>query len=37
MDYKNCRCRNSVVDKLVKECSKIVDENKIYNETLNTI
>ena len=37
VDYKNCRCRNSVVDKLVKECSKIVDENKIYNETLNTI
>ena len=36
LDYKNCVCRNSIVDKLVKECTKIVDENKIYNETLNT-
>ena len=36
MDYKNCVCRNSIVDKLVKECTKIVNENKIYNETLNT-
>ena len=29
-------CRKSIVDKLVEECTKIVDENKIYNETLNT-
>ena len=36
LDYKNCVCRNSIVDKLVKECTKIVDENNIYNETLNT-
>ena len=36
MDFKNCVCKNSVVDKLVEECTKIVDENKIYNETLNT-
>ena len=37
LDYKNCVCRNIIVDKLVKECTKIVDENKIYNETLNAI
>ena len=37
LDYKNFKCRNSIVDKLVKECTKIVDENKIYNETLRTI
>ena len=37
LDHKNCVCRNSIVKKLVKECTKIVDENKIYNETLNTI
>ena len=37
LDYKNCMCRNSIVDKLVEECTKIVDENKIYSETLNTI
>ena len=30
-------CRNSIVEKLVEECTKIVDENKIYNKTLNTI
>ena len=29
-------CRNSIVYKLVKECTKFVDENKIYNETLKT-
>ena len=29
-------CRNSIVDKLVEECVKIVDGNKIYIETLNT-
>ena len=29
-------CRNSIVDKLAEECTKIVDKNKIYNETLNT-
>ena len=36
LDYKNCVCRNSIVDKLVEECTKIVDENNIYNETLKT-
>ena len=36
LDYKNCKCRNSIVDKLVKECTKIVDEIK-FMETLNTI
>ena len=30
-------CRNSIVDKLVEERTKIIDENKIYNETLNAI
>ena len=37
LDYKNCMSRKSIVDKLVEECTKIVDENKIYNETLSTI
>ena len=37
MDYKNCVCRNSIVDRLVEECTNVIDENKIYNETLNTI
>ena len=37
LDYENCVCRNSIVDKLVEECTKVADEDKIYNETLNTI
>ena len=38
LDYKNCKCRYKLVDKLVEECNKIVDANEIlYNETLNTI
>ena len=28
-------CRNSIVDKLVEECTKVVHGDKIYNETLN--
>ena len=37
LDYKSCKCRNIIVDKLVEECTKVVDGNKIYNETLNRI
>ena len=37
LDYKNCLCKNNIVDKLVKECTRVVDEDKIYNEILNTI
>ena len=33
--YKNCVCRNGIVDKLVQECNNVTDENKIYDETLN--
>ena len=36
LDYKNCECRNSLVDKLVEEYSENIDENEmIYNATLN--
>ena len=37
LDYKNCVCRNSIVDKLVEECTNVIDGYKIYNETVNTI
>ena len=37
LDYRNCVCRNSIVNKLIEECTDVIDENKIYNETLNTI
>ena len=33
LNYKNCMCRKNIVDKLVEECTKIVD----YDETLSEI
>ena len=37
-DYKSCKCRNKIVDKLLEECSENIDGNKmLYNETLNPI
>ena len=37
-DYKNCMCRKKIIEKLIEECSKNIDENKIlYNETLDNI
>ena len=46
LDYKNCKCRKSLVDKLVEECNENTDEKEwhpmqlhsnkmIYNSTLN--
>ena len=36
LDYKNCKCRNKLVNKLVEECIKNIDESEIlYNETLD--
>ena len=37
LDYKNCVCKNTLIDKLVEECTNVIDENETYNETLNTI
>ena len=37
LDYKSCVCRSSIVDKLVEECTNVIDSNNIYNETLETI
>ena len=38
LDYKNCKCRKRVIDKLIEECSENIDENKmIYNQTLDII
>ena len=33
LDFKSCVCRNSWVDKLVEECTSVIEENKIYNVT----
>ena len=38
LDYKNCKCRKRIIDKLVEECSKHIDGNEmLYNETLDVI
>ena len=37
LDYKNCFCRNSIIDRLIEDCTIVIDENEIYNETLNTV
>ena len=38
LDYKNCKCRKKIIDKLIEECSENIDEKKmLYNETLNII
>ena len=34
LDYKNCVCRNSLVDKLGEECTNVIDGDTIYNKTL---
>ena len=34
LDYKKCICRNSMVDKLIEECTDVIDGDTIYNETL---
>ena len=33
LDYKSCVCRNSLVDKLVEECTNVINGDKIYNKT----
>ena len=36
LDYKNCKCRKRIVDKLFEECSEDIDGNEmIYNITFN--
>ena len=33
LDYQNCACRNSLVDKLVEESSNDIDGDTICNKT----
>ena len=36
LDYKNCKCRNKLVDKLVEECSENINGNKmLHNDNCN--
>ena len=32
LDYSNCKCRKKVVDKLVEECTKNIDEVEVASE-----
>ena len=34
LDYENCKCRKKLVDKLVDECTEIVEEVKLAKITL---
>ena len=34
LGYKNCVCRNSLVDELLEECTNVIDGDTIYNKTL---
>ena len=36
LDYKSCVCRYTPIYKLVEECTSVIDENKVYNETLSS-
>ena len=35
LDYKNCVCRTSLVDKVVEECINVTDGDTMYHETLS--
>ena len=38
LDYKNCKCRKRIIDKLVEECSENIAGNEmLYNEILDVI
>ena len=38
LDYKNCKCREKLIHKLVEEWSENIDGNKtLYNDTLDVI
>ena len=32
LDYKKCKCRKKLVNKLVEECNEIIEEVKIVRE-----
>ena len=38
LDYKNCKCRKKINDKLTEECIENINANEmLYNETLDVI
>ena len=35
LDYSNCKCRKKLVDPLVEECTKNIEETKLVKKTLD--
>ena len=35
LDYKNCKCRKQLTDKLIDDCTKTIEETKLVNITFN--
>ena len=33
LDYSNCKCRKKLVDKLVEECTKNIEETRLVEKT----
>ena len=36
LDYKNCKCRKRLVDKLIEECNKNIDEKQLHPTELHS-
>ena len=34
IDYSSCKCRKKLIDSLVEECTKNIDETKLVNITV---
>ena len=38
LEYKSCKCRNKIIDKLIEKCTENIDGNEMfYNQTLDAI
>ena len=35
LDYSNCKCRKSLIDKLVEECTENIEETRLAEKTLS--
>ena len=36
LDYKNCKCRKMLVDKLLKKCRENIDEKELHSTELDS-
>ena len=38
VDYRNCKCKNKIIDKLLEKCCENIDESEVlYNEILDAV